>query len=42
MPLPSPPPSVRGLRVWQRFHVRITLLYGAALLAVFIVLGVLL
>ncbi|HZF50114.1 MAG TPA: adenylate/guanylate cyclase domain-containing protein [Polyangiaceae bacterium] len=42
MPLPSPPPSVRGLRVWQRFHVRITLLYGAALLAVFIILGVLL
>ncbi|NUQ74455.1 MAG: HAMP domain-containing protein [Polyangiaceae bacterium] len=36
------PPSVRELRVWQRFHVRITALYGAALLAVFIILGVLL
>jgi class 3 adenylate cyclase len=42
MALPALPPSVRELRVWQRFHVRITALYGAALLAVFIVLGVLL
>jgi class 3 adenylate cyclase len=42
MLLPSPAPSVRELRVWQRFHVRITALYGAALLAVFLVLGVLL
>ena len=41
LPSPALPPSVRELRVWQRFHVRITALYGAALLAVFIVLGVL-
>lgn len=39
---PVLPPSVRALRPWQRFHVRITLLYGAAVLAVFAVLGALL
>lgn len=39
---PALPPSVRELRVWQRFHVRISALYGAALLAVFVVLGILL
>src|SRR5689334_4732838 len=33
------PPSVRALRPWQRFHVRITLLYGAAVVAVFAILG---
>jgi class 3 adenylate cyclase len=36
------PPSVRALRLWQRFHVRVTILYGCAVLAVFAVLGVLL
>lgn len=39
---PDVPPSIRGLRLWQRFHVRITVLYGAAVFVVFAVLGALL
>jgi adenylate cyclase len=41
-PAPLLPPSVRALRLWQRFHVRITLLYGGAVFVVFVVLGALL
>ncbi len=32
--MPAPPEAVDGLKLWHRFHIRLSLLYGTLVLAV--------